>query len=701
MAEQQDAPDAALVAAESGEGPDGACVVRADGKVLSASPAWLRATGHTAERIVGRDVAELFPGGWARDLARREQAEAAREQLALKDRLAMIAASVPGVVCSYRVHADGSASMPISTPAIEDLYGIPQLVLAESMSPVFARVHPDDLDHLTASIADAARSMTRWHGEYRYDHPSKGARWIEGWSMPVRESGGSILWHGFVMDVTERKRAEQAVRESLDLYRSVFTLAPSGVVLNDGDGRIIAFNDQAHRQLAYSREEFARLRLSDVDADEQPDDVRRHIAHIAALSGDEYEVHHRTKSGEVRDVLVRTRPVDLGGKTQFLNVWQDITDRKHAEAALLASDKRKSEFLGILSHELRSPLAPIRNSIYLLERAAPGSEQAARAKAVIRRQTEHLTRLVDDLLDVTRISRGKVELHRRHINLRDIVNKTTDDLHSLFDQSGVALRVEHSAHSPWVEADPTRITQVLGNLLQNAAKFTPSGGTVVVSLGATDAHAELRVHDDGVGMEPAQVDQMFEPFAQGRQSLARTQGGLGLGLALVKGLVELHGGRVRARSDGPGRGAEFLVILPLSAAGATASPERAHGAAPRTRVVLVVEDNADAGDTLAQILASHGHRVHVARDGRSGLALARELRPDVVLCDIGLPDMDGYAVARALRGDDALRSARLIALSGYAQPEDRQRAREAGFDAHVAKPPDPDELASTVVADAG
>ncbi|GEJ57991.1 hybrid sensor histidine kinase/response regulator [Anaeromyxobacter diazotrophicus] len=637
---------------------------------------------------------DLATGGGAHP---REDA-AALELAALKDRLEKIAASVPGVVCSYRLNADGSASMPLSTPAIEDLYGIPQAVLAESMAPCFARVHRDDRDRLTASVAAAERAMTPWHDQFRYDHPTKGPRWIEGWSMPLREPGGSTLWHGFVMDVTERMTADQALRESRDLYRSVFTLAPSGVVVNDAEGRILTFNDQAHRQLGYTREEFAQLRLADVDADERPEDVRRHIADIAAGGGSEYEVHHHTKSGEVRDVLVRTRPVDLGGERRFLNVWQDITDRKHAEAALLASDKRKSEFLGVLSHELRNPLAPIRNSIYLLERAAPGSEQAARAKEVIRRQTEHLTRLVDDLLDVTRISRGKVELHRSHVNLRDVVNKTTDDLRSLFDQSGVALRVEHSARPPWVDVDPTRITQVLGNLLQNAVKFTPAGGTVVVCLGAADGRAELRVRDDGVGMEPAQVDRMFEPFAQGAQSLARTKGGLGLGLALVKGLVELHGGSVRARSEGPGRGAEFVVTLPLAPGGA-ASARRAVAAAARARVVVVIEDSLDAGDSLAELLAWGGHRVHVSRDGRSGLELARRVRPDVVLCDIGLPDIDGYAVARALRGDEALSSTRLIALSGYAQPEDRLRAREAGFDAHVAKPPDPDDLMKMVAAD--
>jgi PAS domain S-box-containing protein len=629
-----------------------------------------------------------------------EGAEDLRGQLrTLEERLAKIAATVPGVVCSYRLHADGHASMPLSSPEIEDLYGFSPEVLAESMQPCFAQMHPQDFERVMTSVAAAARSMSRWHDEFRYTHPTKGPRWIEGWSMPVREPDGSILWHGFMMDVTDRKRSEEEIRESCELYRTVFTLAPSGVVVNDVDGRIVAFNDQAHRQLGYTREEFAQLRLSDIDADERPEDVRRHIAQLAAGGGGEYEVHHRAKSGEIRDVLVRTRPVNLGGEPRFLNVWQDITDRKRAESSLLASDKRKSEFLGVLSHELRNPLAPIRNSIYLLEQAAPGSEQAAHAREVIRRQTEHLTRLVDDLLDVTRISHGKVELHRGQVNLRDLVNRTIDDLRSLFEQSGLTLRVEHSAPAPWVHADPTRIAQALGNLLHNSAKFTPAGGTVVVTVGAADGRAELRVRDDGIGIEPAQVERMFEPFAQAAQSLARTKGGLGLGLALVKGLVELHGGEVRACSAGPGRGSEFVVTLPLSPAGAAPAPEPAHAAALGSRVVLVVEDNIDAGETLAEILAAHGHRVHVARDGRSGVELARQLRPDVVVCDIGLPDLDGYAVARALRGDPALGATRLIALTGYAQPEDRERARDAGFDAHVAKPPDLDELMSAIAAE--
>jgi two-component system CheB/CheR fusion protein len=355
---------------------------------------------------------------------------------------------------------------------------------------------------------------------------------------------------------------------------------------------------------------------------------------------------------------------------------------------LREADRRKSEFLAVLSHELRNPLGPIRNSIFLLERSPPGGAQALRAQQILQRQTEHLTRLVDDLLDVTRISRGKIELHLQRIDLRETVRRTTDDLRGVFVAVGVALGVEYAAPGPvWIDADPTRIAQVLGNLLQNAAKFTPRGGSVQVVLGVRDGAAELAVHDDGAGMDPASIERMFEPFTQADRTLARSSGGLGLGLALVRGLVELHEGRVTARSEGLGRGAEFLVRLPLAApADRQDRPPPPEAAASRT--ILVIEDNDDGARSLADVLELEGHRVRIASDGRSGIALAREIKPEVVLCDIGLPDVDGYAVARALRREPALGGTRLVALSGYALPEDRERARQAGFDAHLAKPPD-------------
>jgi PAS domain S-box-containing protein len=370
-----------------------------------------------------------------------------------------------------------------------------------------------------------------------------------------------------------------------------------------------------------------------------------------------------------------------------------------SKARLEEADRRKDEFLAVLSHELRNPLAPIRNSIYLLERAPSGSDQASRAKEVLRRQTEHLTRLVDDLLDVVRISRGKIELRTDTIDLRDVVRKTADDLRSLFERSGVELRVEDVAEPLWADADATRIAQIVANLLHNSVKFTPSGGSVAVHLGAGDGLASLSVRDTGVGMDPQQVERMFEPFEQAHQGIARDKGGLGLGLALVRALVELHGGSVGARSAGLGLGTEVLVSLPLRATADAGPTESARRGDASSKVVLVIEDNPDAAESLSDILRLEGHNVHAARNGSSGLELARRLRPDAILCDIGLPDMDGLAVARAVRRDEALRSTRLIALSGYAQVEDRERSRDAGFDAHVAKPPGVDELLR-VIADA-
>ncbi len=386
-----------------------------------------------------------------------------------------------------------------------------------------------------------------------------------------------------------------------------------------------------------------------------------------------------------------------GSAARVMGVTQDVTERKRAEeelrranAQLEESDRRKSEFLAVLSHELRTPLAPLRNSIILLERASPGSREAERARETIHRQTDHLARLVDDLLDMTRINRGKIELRRARLDLVEVVRRTADDLRPGFDAAGIRLQVEPTAAPVWVGGDAVRLAQVVGNLLQNAAKFTPSGGSVSVSLLADGARATLAVRDTGAGIAPEEVERIFEPFAQGAQDSARTKGGLGLGLSLVKGLVELHGGSVRVSSGGTDHWSEFVVALPTTAAPAAADEQRPNGGA--SRAVLIVEDQIDAGQSLADVLMLSGHSVRVARDARSGLEVAREMRPDVILCDIGLPDVDGYEFARAARSDAALRTTRLIALTGYALPEDRARALEAGFDAHLPKPPPLEEL---------
>ncbi|MDC3955887.1 hybrid sensor histidine kinase/response regulator [Polyangium jinanense] len=359
--------------------------------------------------------------------------------------------------------------------------------------------------------------------------------------------------------------------------------------------------------------------------------------------------------------------------------------------ALREADRRKDEFLAMLSHELRNPLAPVRNSLYVLGRAAPGSEQAKRAERVIERQIVHMTRLIDDLLDVTRISRGKILLQHGPIELCELVYRAAEDHRSVFEQGGVTLGVEVPVRPVWVNGDGTRLAQVVGNLLHNAAKFTDRGGRVHVTVSrAEPARACISVSDNGAGIAAEMLPKLFDAFTQADRTITRSRGGLGLGLSLVKGLVELHGGDVRAESDGPGRGATFTIELPVG------EPVASNGAASVSREphrcsrILVIEDNHDAAASLAEALAlgQRNVRVEVAHSGSEGIAKARIFDPEVILCDLGLPGMNGYEVARALRADSAHRDRILIALTGYASPEDRKRSRAAGFDRHLAKPLD-------------
>jgi CheY-like chemotaxis protein len=302
---------------------------------------------------------------------------------------------------------------------------------------------------------------------------------------------------------------------------------------------------------------------------------------------------------------------------------------------------------------------------------------------------------VDDLLDVTRIARGKIELRRAPLDLAALARRTAEDHRALMHDRYLELAVEVPGEPLMVNGDETRLAQVLGNLLHNAAKFTPAGGRVALAVGVEDGRAVVHVRDTGAGIAPDVLPTIFEPFTQAEQTIARSEGGLGLGLALVRGLVALHGGDVAAVSAGPGRGTDFVVTLPLAAPrGDAANEDRAPtaGAPDRARRVLVIDDNRDAADSLAQLVAMLGHTTDVAYDAIDGLAKASENVPDVVLCDIGLPGMDGYEFARQFRARSRGRDVRLVAVSGYAQPDDVARAAEAGFDAHVAKPPDPERI---------
>ena len=377
-----------------------------------------------------------------------------------------------------------------------------------------------------------------------------------------------------------------------------------------------------------------------------------------------------------------------GDIDRMLAISIDVTEQRRMVQELREADRRKSDFIAVLSHELRNPLAAIRLSLEVMEHGAPGSEEAVGARQIIERQVGQLVHLVDDLLDVTRVTQNKIQLQRRRLDLNELVRATIDDNRRHLGRDGVRVETDLAREPIYVDADGVRIAQVLTNLLANAVNHTPLGGTATVSVSSDpDGAAVLRVTDSGTGIDPALLSRLFEPFMQAEVPLARSGGGLGLGLALVKGLVELHGGSVSASSAGKGQGAEFVVRLPGAGAGGGAARAATPVSGLRARRrVLVIEDAADVAAAMRLVLEMDGHEVTVAHDGAGGMAAARALRPDVVLCDIGLPGMDGYAVARAMRADPALREAFLVALSGYTQAADITRARAAGFDEHLAKP---------------
>ncbi|HET9957941.1 MAG TPA: ATP-binding protein, partial [Polyangiaceae bacterium] len=414
------------------------------------------------------------------------------------------------------------------------------------------------------------------------------------------------------------------------------------------------------------------------------------------------ELRHTTRDGRELIVESRQQLVRAYGQVWVLESNRDITERKRAEAELRDADRRKDQFIAMLAHELRNPLAPVRNAVEILKRSGTDGPQLSRARDVIARQVTHMTRLVDDLLDVSRIARGKLELQKQPCDLRGIVHQTADDYRATLEVAGLTLTIDEGTEPLWVEGDPVRLAQMVGNLLHNASRFTPSGGRVRVrtSRDTGSRQAVVSVADTGTGMEPSFLSRLFDPFSQADQDFARSKGGLGLGLALTRGLVELHGGRVEAHSPGPGQGSTFVLRVPLSESRQRMEPSSSTPAArDRPLRILVVEDNADAAETLGELLTLQGHQVKLALDGAAGVALAREFRPDVVISDLGLPgEFDGYAVARSLRREPSLSRIHLIALSGYASDDARRRSSEAGFQAHFAKPPDLPKLEQTLNA---
>jgi PAS domain S-box-containing protein len=586
---------------------------------------------------------------------------------------------------------------------------------AEAVGQHFSILYPRE--DLNPEHALYELSMSRQNGRYEEEGlrvRKDGSRYyaqIQVW--PMEDKAGDII--GFVKitrDVTARRQADQALKESEARFRTITDAMPQMVWSTQPNGDHDYFNEQWYRFTGVAKGATDGALWNTVLHPDDQERARR-VWQNSLETGKTYEIQYRLRhfSGDYRWTLGRALPVrdESGQIVRWMGTLTDIHEQKQAEEALKDAARRKDEFLAMLAHELRNPLAPVRNSTFLLRRLLHSEDsRAVNALNVIERQVRHMTCLIDDLLDVARISRGKIEIRKEDVDLIEVVRHTIEDFETDYHAKGVALQMDITCWSLWLAGDRTRVAQVIGNLLHNALKFTEPGGRVMVSVDrqepptddpAAVGMAVIQVADTGIGIDAEVAANLFNPFIQADQGLARSKGGLGLGLALVKGFVELHGGSVEVRSEGLGRGAAFTLRLPLIQRQTQTHTENELLNAPQRLQILLIDDNPDMLQTLSTLLLMEGHEVTTAADGDCGLDLIRATQPDLVLCDIGLPgSLDGYAVARAVRADPNLAGIHLVALSGYGQERDRQMAKDSGFDDHLLKPLNFAELAHVIAS---
>jgi PAS domain S-box-containing protein len=499
---------------------------------------------------------------------------------------------------------------------------------------------------------------------------------------------------------------EESLRQSEERFRllvegvqdyAIFMLDPQGIVAgwNAGAERI-----KQYRAVEIIGRHFSVFYPPEAIARGWP---QRELELAAGEGRFEDEGWRLRKDGSAfwANVVITALRDETGNLRGFSKITRDVTERRQLERAQAQTEaleelnRRKDEFLAMLSHELRNPLASILNALHLLALHDDPEPGQRRAVAIIERQARQLAHLVDDLLEVSRITTGRIRLRREYIDLRAIVERAIEAQRPLAAQIGHQLLLELPSEPVWVNADATRIEQVISNLLTNAIKYTPAGGSLWLSLEAEGEEAVLRVRDTGVGIDPDLLPRIFDLFSQGERGLDRSQGGLGVGLTVVKRLVEIHGGRATASSPGPGKGSEFVVRLPLAAPPPVSDRESAGApklASSASWRVLVVDDNKDAADSTAMVLRAAGYDARVAYTSATALEIAHATRPHIVLLDIGLPGMDGYEIARRLSQDPDLKDTWLLAVTGYGRESDHQRSRAAGFDYHLTKPVDPLQL---------
>jgi PAS domain S-box-containing protein len=569
--------------------------------------------------------------------------------------------------------------------------------------------HPEDREESTRLFGRLIRGeIPAYSSEKRYVRKGGSSVWVHVSVTLLRAHDGRPLRTiGVVQDVTERRQLADDLKANEERLRLAVEAANLGTWFWDIGAARVLYNDRARTMLGFrgvgdtSWEVFAS-RLHPEDLQPLLDEVwdalieRRQFRTEARFIWTDGSVHWIMSLGQAY------YGAD-GSPERMFGVAIDITARKQMEmelearvSALHASEQRKDEFLAMLSHELRNPLGPILNAVHLLRLIDPATPRIAEARDMIDRQARHMARLVDDLLDMSRIARGQVTLHKARIDLRRVVEQAVEIVRPAIQRQAHVLTVSLPSRPVRLEGDAERLVQVIANLLRNAAKFTEPHGHIALTAETVDGEVMIRVRDSGVGIPAEMLPRIFDLFVQEHSTIDRSQGGLGVGLTLARRLVELHGGRIEARSPGRGMGSEFIVRLPIlpPALPLDESPEAWEAVVPeRVLRVLVIEDNPDAAESFRTLLELEGHEARVACNGIEALEIAAAFVPDVAFLDIGLPGLDGYAVARRLRALPALRATILIAVSGYGRDEDRRQAYEAGFDHHLTKPADPGLIA--------
>jgi PAS domain S-box-containing protein len=569
----------------------------------------------------------------------------------------------------------------------------------------FNRIVPDDVKRVQAEIAAAMKIDGRLHSEYRIRLPDNQIRHIVSMSTCLRDSKGAWIRHiGVFNDVTERRQAEMALRESRAHLSSLFEQTAAGIAETDLDGRLTIVNERFCEIVGRRPEQLIGHELRSIIF---PDDREANFLLLENLmkTGEPFETENRYWRPDGSPVwvsktvsLIRTA-ADKPAKS-IMAIVLDITKRKQAEEELYKADRRKDEFLAMLAHELRNPLAPISAAAELMEMVQLDEARLKQTSQVITRQVRHMTGLVDDLLDVSRVTRGLVTIKKSAQDMKSIVANAVEQVRPIIEAQRHHLGIELDPDPAYVLGDQKRLIQIVTNLLNNAAKYTPEGGNVQLNMGVHDGQVILSVIDDGIGIALELQPRVFDLFAQAERTSDRSQGGLGLGLALVKSLVELHGGTVTCMSEGAGKGSRFTVCLPRLSEQENTFERRQSSRnlrlATRKLKVMVVDDHADAARMLAMSLEASGHEVVVEHGSRRALERARIEAPDVCVLDIGLPDLDGNELARRLRAQPETAGAMLIAVTGYGQEQDRKNALAAGFDFHLVKPVDTAQLAALI-----